>query len=369
MKPLHVLHLSSESTWRGGERQIAYLIEESIQAGIKISVFCRPGSAFFNWCKEREIKTVTAPFKNGLDVKTALAIRAYASRQGVSIVHAHSGKSQSLAYLALKLGMKTYVVAHRRVDFPLKSGGPSLAKYTHPRVKAIICVSEAIAQLVREKIKRTEKVHVVHSGIDFSRFPQTPRTGYLHREFGWDPELRLVANISALAPHKDYHTFIRTAAQVIGEMPECGFLIVGDGELRGELEKLSAKEIEGDKLVFTGFRRDVPQILRELDVFLITSKTEGLGTTVIDALYNSLPVVASRAGGIPELIDDGENGFLCDVADHECLADRVQILLNDDVMRKAMGENAKRKAEEFGKDKMAEKIFGIYAQIFNNSQN
>lgn len=359
----HILHLNAERTWRGGERQLAYLIEKSLENGLEISLMCRDKSAIYRWCVDRGVQVVTAPFRNGLDVDTALRIKSYASRRGVSLVHTHSGRAQSLAYMALRLGMSTPVVAHRRVDFPLKSRGPSLAKYKHEGVKAVICVSKAIGEMVREKIG-DGKVRVVYSGIDFGRFSDDPPTGFLHRELGWDPALPLVANVSALASHKDYPTFVRAAHRVLSAGVKCGFLIVGEGELRYELEKLSRSQPGGDSIAFLGFREDVPAILRELDVFLITSKTEGLGTTVIDAMYNALPVVATAAGGIPEMVSQGENGFLCPVGDDACLAERILELLADDAKRSAMGAAGKRTAGAFGMDQMAEGVFGVYKEIF-----
>lgn len=361
----HVLHLSSESTWRGGEQQLAYLIEESQHKGIRVAVACRRGSAFHDWCVEKAVTCFPLGFKNGFDVRTALQIRGLTRRHDISVVHSHSGKSQSLAYLALRLGMKTDVIAHRRVDFPLKDRGPSLAKYNHPKVKAIICVSEVIAEMVREKVVNPDRVTVVYSGVDFSRFSNRSATGFIHRELNWDADSPLVANISALAPHKDYHTFVRTAASVLQQRPDCRFLMVGEGNMRAELEQYAAECLPEGSYAFLGFREDVPAIMRELTLFLITSKTEGLGTTVIDAMHNHLPIVATQGGGIPELISDGKSGYLCPVGDAACLSDRVIEVLEDPEKRKALGDGAFRGSRAFGKEQMARGVFAVYDRVAN----
>lgn len=358
-----VLHLSSESTWRGGEQQMAYLIEESIIAGLEISVAGKRGSEFQKWCADRGVPFHPMGFKNGLDISTSNRIKKLARNQNIDLIHTHSGKSQSLAYWASRLGMPQPVVVHRRVDFPLKSKGFSLRKYTYPGVKAIICVSKTIEEMVREKTGTEKFVSTVYSGIDFSRFNAEPSTGYLHREFGISPEKKLVANISALADHKDYPTFIRAAKAFSEKSDEVHFLIVGEGELRSELEKLVSASGIQNHLTFTGFREDVPKIFRELTAFLITSKTEGLGTTVIDAMHNGLPILATRGGGIPELVVDGETGFLCEVGDYQCLAEKLLYLIEHPDQAAVFGKNARERSLLFSKEAMAKEVIKIYEKV------
>jgi len=361
--PKRVLHLSSESSWRGGERQIAYLMEESRLAGLEVLVAGKKKSAFEEWCVDENFEFLGLPFRNGLDFATAWSIRRIARDRGVDLIHTHSGQSLSIAYWASLLGMNAPIVVHRRVDFPLKSGGFSLKKYTFEGVKAIICVSRFIEEMVRDKVGDTKIIKTVYSGIDFSGFRDDPSSGYLHRELNIDPNKKLIANISALAPHKDYPTFLKTAKRVLANRNDCHFLIVGEGSLREKLE-IQANELGiSTGLTFTGFRKDVPEIFRELTVFLITSETEGLGTTIIDAMYNEIPVVATEGGGIPELVVEGKTGFLCPVRDDGCLAQRVEELLDNSSMVKAMGKEARLRAQGFSKKEMAQRIFEIYDEV------
>jgi glycosyltransferase involved in cell wall biosynthesis len=281
----------------------------------------------------------------------------------IDFVHTHSGKSQSLAFMAVKFGMKAPVIAHRRVDVPLKSSGFSNAKYNHHNTKAIICVSEKIASIVRPEIRFPSKVKVVYSGIDSKRFSQNPATGYLHKELGIDPAKKLIANISALAPHKDFTTFINMAIKVLAHRSDCCFLIVGEGEEEKKLKGRIEEEGLSKDIIMTGFRKDVALLLRELHLFVITSLTEGLGTTVIDALHNGLPVVATRGGGIPELVNDGQNGFLCEIKGAECLAAKVSLLLSDESLYKRLSNNAVRGAQRFSVESMGRGVLEIYRSI------
>jgi glycosyltransferase involved in cell wall biosynthesis len=363
MMPIKVLHLSSERTWRGGEQQIAYLIDELRKAGVQVAAAVRPGSAFETWCEKEGVPHFALGFSSGISLRSAVKLKKMTLEGGFDLVHVHSGKSHSIAYLAAVLGMQCPIVVHRRVDFPVGKNSFSLRKYNHPSVVGILCVSDAIASLVRSAVQRPERVKTIHSGIDFSRFQMVPSSGFLHKEFGIPRDKALVANISAIAPHKDYPTFVRTAAAVLRHRNDVHFLAVGSGELLQEIRQL-AQYLGVDKnITFTGFRTDVPAILREIKIFLITSSTEGLGTSIIDAMHNAVPVVATRAGGIPELVVHEETGLLCDVMDAEGLANAVNRLIDEPALSARLGENAAKRSMLFSKQEMAQKVIDFYRSI------
>jgi glycosyltransferase involved in cell wall biosynthesis len=363
MQPVHVLHISTEKNWRGGEQQIAYLIQASAKWGVRCSVAVRKGSAFERWCAEHGVDHYSMSMAGGLDVLTARGIRAICRKADVNVVHTHSGKGLTLVYIAILLGLNLPVMAHRRVDFALSKRGISAAKYNHTQVRQIVCVSDAIAHMVRRTADRPERVVTVHSGIDFARFQGAQRTGMLHRELRLPESTPIVGNVAALAPHKDYPTFIKVAAEVCREHPYVHFVAVGEGELEAELRQQVNAAGLSDRLHFMGFRTDIPQVLAELDVFLITSRTEGLGTSVIDAMYSGLPVVATQAGGIPELVLQGITGVLCPVGDAHALAQELLRLLHDAALRTALGTAARKRAALFSKDAMAEKVVSLYKDM------
>lgn len=363
---MKVLQLSSEKSWRGGEQQIAYLILYLVSQNVDVVVCCRKNSAFSKWCKNHNIKYFEAAFKNGIDIKTAWTIKKIAKTEKVDLINSHSGKSHSLLYLATKLGMKKPIIVHRRVDFPLKTKGFSLAKYNLPQIKFIVCVSDAISKIVKARVANPQRVKTVYSGINPHRFHQKKPTYFIHDELQISRDKMLIANISAISPHKDYETFLLTANEVLKTRNDCHFLIVGDGP---DTEKIKSQtqelQLQHD-VSFLGFRTDVPDIFRELTLFLITSKTEGLGTTVIDAMHNQIPVVATRAGGIPELVEDKKEGFLCDTQDFSCLSAKIIELLDSPHLRKEMGQKALLKSRQFTSEKMGEKVLQIYKEAISS---
>jgi L-malate glycosyltransferase len=173
----------------------------------------------------------------------------------------------------------------------------------------------------------------------------------------------LIGNVSALAPHKDYLTFICTAEKLLKINPNLHFVIIGEGSERSIIEKeIKIRNLSG-KISLTGFKTNVPELLKELDVLLLTSKTEGLGTSILDAFASGLPVVATKAGGIPEIVEHRVNGLLAETGDAQALADMVESMLRENNFRKSLADNAYVRVRDFDYKVTAAKILEVYKGI------
>ncbi len=361
---MKVLHLSSEKTWRGGEQQMAYLIAESIKHNIEPLVACRKGSAFSTYCKQQKIKHYDLGFRNEIDVFTALKLLFICKKEHIGILHAHSSHSQAMAVLSAFFGNKTPIVLSRKVDFAIKNNVLSKWKFNHKSIKRIICVSNAIKEILLPDLKRTNHLSVIHDGIDLKRFPYKKGQHILRKEYSIDNNKQIIANISAIAPHKDYFTFVDTAEIALSINPNLHFFIIGDGPLRNEIEAYVSNKNLADSITLTGFRNDIPQLFPDIDVFLMTSKTEGLGSTLLDAACNFIPIVSTDAGGIPEFIIHQETGLLTAVGDSKALAQGIIYVLQDDALQKKLTNEAYLKLlEGFTKEKMALKTIEIYGKL------
>jgi glycosyltransferase involved in cell wall biosynthesis len=220
--------------------------------------------------------------------------------------------------------------------------------------------------MVLSEISQPEKMVVVSSGIDLSRFKNpsnTLKTNRLRREFKIPNNHFLVANIAAIAPHKDYETFLKTAEMLLKTGLPAHFLAIGgDGGEEEKIRYLIQKKSLQERVLLTGFRNDIPEILPEIDLLLFTSKTEGLGTTLLDAFACKVPVVASRTGGITELVEHGKTGLLCKVGDVDAFALAANKILFDNSLRKQLAENSFQKVQYFSKHQMAKAIIKIYQE-------
>lgn len=356
-----ILHISTATTWRGGEQQLAYLTEELADGRCDQHVICISESPMHAHCVNLGLSFSTVRKRSGIDLLLAKSIKTIAKTTNSMIVHSHDAHGHTAAVLAntiFQMGLP--LVVSRRVDFHIHSSFSKQFKYKHSSIAKIICVSQAIAEIMASDLKSREKLCTVHSGIDISKFG-APTDGRLRRELGIGGDIKIVGNIAAHAPHKDLFTFIRTAKEVLKTRRDVHFVSIGDGPMSDEIKAFAAAEGLSDGLTFLGFRNDIAQLLPDFDVFLMTSETEGLGTTVLDAFAARVPVVSTNAGGIPEMVENGVTGLSANVKDHQALSMHVIRALDTDTS--VLVNAATEKLGGFTKQSMASKTLEVYQEI------
>ncbi|MEM8523807.1 MAG: glycosyltransferase family 4 protein [Bacteroidota bacterium] len=363
---MHILHLSSAKTWRGGEQQIAYLIEELNTQNIPQSVLCVTNAPFLDWCERQNIPHFTYKKRSSIDLSIAKQIKEIVQQEKITHLHAHDSHAHTFAVLAASFfGMKKPIIISRRVDFPVKKNIFSHWKYNHSSVKKIICISHNIKKIIQNSIKDQSKLTVVHSGIRVEKF-HNPKAvkNKLRKEFSIPKNKKIIANIAALADHKDYPTFVRTVEILARKRTDLQFLIIGGnaGEEENIRQLIRAKKLEKD-IVLTGFRTDISAIFPELNILLFTSKEEGLGTTVLDAFASRVPVVATAGGGIPEMVIHQKTGWLADIGDAEQLATGIEHILENEPFKNNLIVQANIYLQQFTSKKMASAILAIYHTV------
>jgi len=362
---MKILHFSSAKTWRGGEQQIIYLFEELQQKQLQQWIFCVKGSALANYCQQQNIPHFTYQKRFSINPLVGLQLKKLSHQLAIDLIHLHDAHSHTFGYISAILGNKTPFVLSRRVDFPVKNNWFSYQKYNHPSIKKIISVSHNVQQILAPAIQDSTKLQVIHSGIDTTRFNFTNQQ-ILRQAYNISENTIIIANVAAIAPHKDYFTFVDTAAILLKESPNLTFrffIIGADGGEAASIRKYIETKKIANHVILTGFRKDMAQILPEVAIFLFTSKEEGLGTSVVDALACGIPVVATNAGGVPEIIQDGENGFLAPIRNARLLAKKVNYLLANPSIVEQFIKNGKKTALQFSKSIMASKTLVVYKNI------
>lgn len=316
------------------------------------------------WCAANKMDFITYKKIFSLNPLVAFEIKKICKYYPITHIHTHDSHAHTFAVLAISLfKINIPLVVHRRVDFPIKNNFSSKWKYNHRSVKSIICVSEFIKKLIEPSVENKKIIATIHSGIDLSVKPIGGTN--LRKEFNIPDDNLIIVNLSAIAPHKDYFTFVNTAAILLKKGLKATFLLIGgDG---GEAEVIAdfiEKNNAQEKLIMTGHRKDVQDILAQADLMLFTSKTEGLGGATLDALLAGVPVVSTKAGGVPEIIEHQVTGLLAPIGNAKILAEQVERMLNDNELRRSCIENGKTKTRLFSKEKNAEKILNIYCSIY-----
>jgi glycosyltransferase involved in cell wall biosynthesis len=365
---MKIVHVATAQTWRGGEQQVAYLTESLVGMEVEQTVMCAKGSAMEAYCREHNITYFSYAKRSALDPFAAQTLKQLTNAFLPDLIHLHDAHAHTMAWLsAVFFGNKTPLILSRRVDFPVKNNWMSLRKYNHPNIKRIVCVSKMIQQITAPSISDPSKLCTVYSGIDLNRFANLPKERNLHTEYGLKEDQILVGNTSAIADHKDYFTFVDTAEKLLDISNRYAFFIIGKGPDQAKVERYIQQKGLSEKIMLTGFRKNVLSLLNELDVFLMTSKTEGLGTSLIDAMACGVPIVSTAAGGIPELIVNESTGLLSAIGNATELATQLHRLQNDEVLKQQLILAAKEKAHTFSKEKTAQETHAIYLSVLAES--
>ncbi|MBI3466167.1 MAG: glycosyltransferase [Planctomycetes bacterium] len=270
-------------------------------------------------------------------------------RENVSLIHAH--QCGPLFYSALAR------LPSRRIPILFTEHGRDYPDYRRwKRVYAnrllltrrdrFVAVGECVRKaLVEYEGLPTERIQVFYNGRDLSDYqPDRPLRSQVRDELGLSPDSFVVMQVARLNRLKDYPTALRSMARLAGQAANAVLVIVGDGEDRQEIERLIAELRLQQVVRLLGSRNDVPRLLQAADAFLLTSVTEGIPLTVIEAMATALPCVATRVGGMPEVIAEGETGFLAEAGDDGELARQLARLSADPAARERMGRAGRKRA-------------------------
>jgi glycosyltransferase involved in cell wall biosynthesis len=286
----------------------------------------------------------------GLDPRVLLAIAAEL-RSGPALLHAHDAHALTLAGMLAALS-RTPLVVTRRVDFPLRRRG------FWRRADRVIAISEAVARVLRDDGIDPGRIVVVHSGVDLTEARRAVPAG-IRGDLGLSDSAKLAVNVGALVPHKDHATLLRSAAHLREPFPDLHWAIAGEGPLRGELESLRERLGLRECVHLLGHVSNPLNLLAEADVFVMSSREEGLGTSVLDAMACGIPVASTTAGGLPEMLGDGA-GILVPPEQPEALAAAVGTLLHDPEMRRQVRDRARMIVQGFSAERMAEQVGTVY---------
>ncbi|MDD5687076.1 MAG: glycosyltransferase [Elusimicrobia bacterium] len=356
-KQLKILHIDLEKTWRGGQQQLFWLVEGLSKKGHKNFVICRHKSELFKKLSENNISFFTVKMLFELDPFAIYKTANIIEKIKPDIIHLHSAHAHTIGLLASKVSKyKPKLVSSRRVDFNIKS------RWKYKSVNKIIAISEGVKKVLLEDRIPEHKISVVYSGVDLKRL-ENVSGDYLYEEFKIKKGQVIVGTVGALAGHKNYKNFIKSAEIVKKVIPEAIFFVVGKGELEQELKEYARELNMSDSIIFTGFRNDIPQILSIFTIFVLSSYKEGLCTSIIDGMASGLPIVATDVGGVGELVNNGVNGFLVPSRNPELLAEKIIKIIKEKDLWKKYSEASKIKSKEFSKEKMVDGTERIYTGL------
>jgi len=330
------LHVDTARTWRGGQNQVLVTVLGLRALGHRTVLAAHPSGELRRRAEEGLDFIPLAP-RTEMDLSAAWRLTRILKQLRPDIVHAHDPHGVAMASLALSMStlpVKPRLVASRRVDFHLRN--TALSRWKYRQVDLFICASEAIRKmLVGDGIPRKRTV-TVHEGIDLAKVNAAPPAD-LHQDLWLPHGAPIVGNVAALVPHKGQRYLVDAAVKLLPDQPDARVVIAGEGELRPSLEHQIKHHHLEKHVLLAGFRPDILSLHKAFDIFVMSSVTEGLGTSLLDAMACGKPVVATNVGGIPEVVDDGETGILVPPRDPRAIAEALRRLLADRSLRERMG--------------------------------
>jgi glycosyltransferase involved in cell wall biosynthesis len=304
----------------------------------------------------------------------ALKTLIHLLREGrYTLVHTHMSKSGVLGRIAARLAGVPVIIhtPHGHVFHSYYSPAKTRLFWLLERTCALF-TDRIIALTENEKrehvelrIAPEERFAVIHSGVDFDRYAGPPGPGAVSRaDFGIPPEAPVIGCVARLVPIKGHTYLLAAMAQVLRQFPEARLLLVGDGPCAAELQAQARDLGIADRVIFAGLRRDVPDLLRLMDLFALASLNEGMGRVLVEAMICRLPVVATRVSGIPDVVESGITGLLVEPRAPEKMAEAITALLGNRAAARALGEAGFRKAVPgFGVEAMVARIEALYARV------
>lgn len=347
---MKILHINTEKTWRGGEQQVLYLAKGLTAKGHDSTIICQPGSPLAERAKREGLPVVEMSMGGGFDPVAILKI-ACRLRRGYDVLHLHTSNAHTLGYFASMLKRGHKVVVTRRVSFPIKGLWGKL-KYTG--VDKLIAVCEAVRNDLINSGISPGSVIAIHSAIDLSRYEKRRA----------EPSELIVGNVAHLAEHKGHKFFLEAAKIILTAIPGVKFFIIGDGELRGELERYAKGLGMEGKVSFPGFQKDIRGFIAQCTITALSSVSgEGSPGVLKESMATGVPVVTTDVGGSREIVEDGVTGFVVPPGDPDALSSAIIRLLLDKKLRERMAIEGLRKVKEFSLDAIVEKTEAVYLEI------
>lgn len=356
------LHIDTARTWRGGQNQVMHTVAGLRRLEHRAALVAHPQGELFRRMSEG-VDLVPIASRNEIDIAAAWRLSRVLKQMAPAVVQAHDPHAVAMAATALAISApapRPVLIATRRIEFRIAQN--SFSRWKYSQVDHVIAISAAVRdRLVADGIPGG-RISVVHEGVDVERIARLEPAS-VRAAFYLPTHAPVVGNIGALTAQKNQHDLVEAAALVVREVPDARFVILGEGELRAALEQQIHRRHLERHVLLGGFRADAVALLKDVDLFALSSTHEGLCTSLVDAMAASKAAVATAVGGVPEVVADGETGFLVPPHDPRALAEKIVRLLKDAALRERFGRAGLARARaRFTVERMVDGTLAVYAR-------
>ena len=372
MKPsaekIRVAHVSASLHYGGKENGVVNLVNRLDPAIFENYIFTYVrGGALARRVDPTRCRVVELGDKLGGDYRLYFKLAREFRRYRIHIAHTHSWATVMEGIIGARLA-RVPIIIHG------EHGTMKTETKLHIQIQRALWRTAdqmlAVSNVLRENLQRQfnfpkEKIRVVANGVDLSRFALARQGDDYKTRLGLPANALVFGAIGRVVPVKAYPTLLQAAKLIFNEMPAAHLVMVGDGPQLETLVQLAEEYQMASRVHFLGARKDVPEILRAFDVFVLSSESEGMSNTILEAMASARPVVATAVGGNPELVVDGETGLLVPPHDPSAMAAAITKLLRDTEWCRQMGWLGRRRVEEkFSLEVMVQNYANVYLEAF-----
>ena len=373
-----ILYVIDGIEFGGGERVFAQLLNGLPEDRFEPYLASAPNDAFLKNIKSKNLVFYPVDFSNRFNPLPLMRLYRIVKSQRIDIVHSQGARADFFARIAAKLAKVPIIISTVQmlvegynVGYLKRFLYQTFDRFSERFVDYFLVVSSVLKEnMIEVHGIPPDKIIKIYNGIetDYYKPVGNEEMRYkIRREFAVNDSDILIASLGRLVWQKGFEYFLHAIPEILREIPDARFILVGDGPLRPELERLAVELGEGDKIIFAGYRSDVRDVLAALDIVVIPSVLEGFPMITLEAMAMAKPIVAAKIDGITEQITDGINGILIPPKDSSAIAQAIITLINNRGKAKAMGLAARKKVEqEFSVDKMVAETEKVYLSLLRD---
>lgn len=370
-KKINLFYVIADSSLTGAPRHLLSLVDYLDKKEFSISVIL-PQGPLAEELNRRKINIFLVPMKSRSDIAAVNAIKKLLIKYDPDILHVHGQRAGLIGrFAARNLPIKIVYTEHTRTP-QFRLANPAL-DWAHIRAMQMldkithvnIAVSRAVADfLVQNKITQPHKIEVIYNGISLTTSKHIDNQALdLINQYGLKKQDIIIGTVGNLNIQKDTATLIKAMPKVINKLPQVRLVIVGSGPLKHKLQKLTQKLGISQNIIFTGAMKEVSGISQIFTAFVLPSRSEAFGICILEAMRSHLPVIATKVGGIPEIITNNRNGILVEPGDSKILASSIIRLVNDRKLQQKFIKAGEETVKNFSANRMVRATTKVYKDL------
>ena len=374
---LKILYPVIDGEITGGNMVCLRIIEKSLKMGYAAIVNSPTEGKFTDILRKKGLQVYNIDTRRTFRLDNAIKLARIIKKENINLVHSHGPLGVIiLSRLAGWLAASPVVNHAHAPDFPSANPAVRWYHYLLNRITSrffcarVIAVSEAVKKMIIKQGVSVDKISVVRNGIDLDAVRHDKKTSLeIRKSFGLNENQRIIGEIGRLCRFKGQDILIQSASGIVKKIPEAIFMIIGEdlqraGEYKKELEDLAGGLGIKQNIIFTGYREDIMDLLNSFDIFVLPSLEEGLSVAILEAMAAKKAVIATSAGGNPEIVVDGSTGTLVPSGDPDKLAEAILYHLENPEISKRMGEQGYARVKKyFSLSEMLDKVMRIYKEV------